>query len=778
MTVFFHCRSMPTPPEQVKLYGIRHHGPGSARALCEALVAEPPDLLLVEGPPEVEPLLGTFADSRVELPVALVHYVTDTPDRSVHSPYAVFSPEWQAINFALQRRIPIRMIDLPLRHQLAMGEVEGEDQPAVIRRDPLAGLAAAAGFEDPELWWEHLVEQRPPDITIFAALRETMRLLRAGTGGPLSPLEERREAWMRREIRLAAGGGTRIAVVCGAWHLPVLDPTDPGLPDELSDERLLSALPSVDVRSFWVPWSDRRLARSSGYEAGLSAPGWALHLWESEGRDRTTEWLTRSAALLRAHGHEVPSAAVIETARLATSLAAIRGLTRPGLAELSESTVATLCGGDDERFELIRHHLLIGGRVGRVPADAATPPLLEDWQRQCRALRLEPQASANVINLDLRQPLDLRRSRFLHQLDLLEIGWGRRMEAARTASFRESWSLDWSPRVALELNQAGMNGPTVETAVIGLVTRRLARLPEMGMRPVEITELIDLFGRTLLAGIGGARVEGSAGRVDRLIAAQLDRLTVDQADLRTLMMAFPSLVYLERYGNVHQFDPTTVATIVDRLVNRISIGITSLSWTTSREDSGEPLSLLEEVDRAMSIVGRTDRATIWPASLRRLFRKRDTPGSVAGVAGLLLWQAGELTSEELARAIERAFSPSVPAAEAAAWIEGLVRPSSPIIAHDHQLLRLIDGWLVSLDERRFIGVLPLLRRTFARLPITDRHRLGVSIAGADRAESADLEPTAIATCGLGIDPDRAELPIPILTRLLGLALTGKGRTDR
>jgi hypothetical protein len=42
--------------------------------------------------------------------------------------------------------------------------------------------------------------------------------------------------------------------------------------------------------------------------------------------DRTTEWLTRSAALLRAHGHEVPSAAVIETARLATSL---RGYPRP-----------------------------------------------------------------------------------------------------------------------------------------------------------------------------------------------------------------------------------------------------------------------------------------------------------------------------------------------------------------------------------------------------------------------------------------------------------------
>ena len=45
------------------IFGIRHHGPGSAWSLREALEALEPDCLLVEGPPdarEVLPLLAHF----------------------------------------------------------------------------------------------------------------------------------------------------------------------------------------------------------------------------------------------------------------------------------------------------------------------------------------------------------------------------------------------------------------------------------------------------------------------------------------------------------------------------------------------------------------------------------------------------------------------------------------------------------------------------------------------------------------------------------------------
>ena len=42
----------------VTVFGIRHHGPGSARSLLLALRESKPDAVLVEGPPDADGLLA------------------------------------------------------------------------------------------------------------------------------------------------------------------------------------------------------------------------------------------------------------------------------------------------------------------------------------------------------------------------------------------------------------------------------------------------------------------------------------------------------------------------------------------------------------------------------------------------------------------------------------------------------------------------------------------------------------------------------------------------
>jgi hypothetical protein len=44
---------------EVRIFGIRHHGPGSARRLLEALDAMGPSLVLVEGPSDASDLAPT-----------------------------------------------------------------------------------------------------------------------------------------------------------------------------------------------------------------------------------------------------------------------------------------------------------------------------------------------------------------------------------------------------------------------------------------------------------------------------------------------------------------------------------------------------------------------------------------------------------------------------------------------------------------------------------------------------------------------------------------------
>lgn len=74
------------------------------------------------------------------------------------------SPEWQAIRFSLQRHIPVRFMDLPQAHDLALRSSDksnlSDKTPEDISHDPLGWLGCAAGYGDEETWWNQMVEER------------------------------------------------------------------------------------------------------------------------------------------------------------------------------------------------------------------------------------------------------------------------------------------------------------------------------------------------------------------------------------------------------------------------------------------------------------------------------------------------------------------------------------------------------------------------------------------------------------------------------------------
>jgi hypothetical protein len=81
----------------VRVFGIRHHGPGSARSLLSALEDMGPDAVLVEGPPDAGDVLSLVARPEMKPPVALLVYPPEAPQDATYYPFAEFSPEWQAL---------------------------------------------------------------------------------------------------------------------------------------------------------------------------------------------------------------------------------------------------------------------------------------------------------------------------------------------------------------------------------------------------------------------------------------------------------------------------------------------------------------------------------------------------------------------------------------------------------------------------------------------------------------------------------------------------------
>ncbi|NJN77388.1 MAG: hypothetical protein HC803_02900 [Saprospiraceae bacterium] len=57
-----------------QIFGIRHHGPGSAKSLKKALEIYQPDVLLVEGPPDAEKAIKHIVEGDLKPPVAILTY--------------------------------------------------------------------------------------------------------------------------------------------------------------------------------------------------------------------------------------------------------------------------------------------------------------------------------------------------------------------------------------------------------------------------------------------------------------------------------------------------------------------------------------------------------------------------------------------------------------------------------------------------------------------------------------------------------------------------------
>lgn len=702
------------------VYGIRHHGPGSARSLRAALEAQHPGIVLIEGPPEADALVPLAADPEMVPPVALLAY---GEQRAAFWPFAVFSPEWQAIQYALGAGIPVRFCDLPAANQLAI-----RDAPA-DPRDPIGELAETAGYDDPERWWEDQVEHVPASDA-FAAIADAMTALRAGA----SEDDSIREAAMRRAIRAAGRDGYReIAVVCGAWHVPALTELGAAAPDD----RLLRGLPKLKLQLTWIPWTYGRLAFASGYGAGVTSPGWYHHLYTAPGQP-IERWLAKAAAVLRDQQVPASPAHVTESVRLANALAALRGRPLPGLDEVTEAARAVLCEGSDLLVNLIQRELVVGERLGSVPPDTPMVPLQRDLRDQQRSLRLRPEPLPRDLDLDLRKPTDLARSRLLHRLIIVDVSWGVPAEGRpNTGTFRESWQLTWRPELDLALIEASTWGVTVEAAAV-------AKLRYEAEKTDALADLATATERCLLADLPEA--------LPAVLAALRERAALD-ADVTHLMDALPPLARAARYGDVRGTDPAALAAVAADLLDRVCAGLGAALVSV---DSDAERRMCSRIDAVTSAAALLDERDGWLDTLGRL----RCPPLIGGRVTRLLLDASRLTSHDAGLRMSRALSAGALPAEAAAWTEGFLSGSGLLLVHDEPLLTLVDDWLAGLPDDGFTGVLPALRRTFGAFQPAERRAIGEKAARLGSGAGP-------AAGGLVIDERRAAGAVAAVEAILG-----------
>ncbi len=793
------------------IFGIRHHGPGSARSLRKALEKLQPDTILIEGPPDAESLLPLVASSQMQPPVALLIYLPDNPKESVYYPFAVFSPEWQAIQFGLSNNIPVRFMDLPLTHRMAItfgraslnaeeeargqgdGEMGGQGDKETRRQgeeskiqnpkskiqNSLGLLAEAAGYSDGERWWEQMVETRGDSVNLFTAILEAMTAVREEMPASENPIEAKREAYMRKTIRAAEKEGfERIAVVCGAWHAPALSQ----MPLAKEDTALLKGLPKTKVQATWIPWTYGRLSYSSGYGAGIESPGWYHHLWnwrmgeedgeigrwgdgENEGVKKINSypyppiplsphpsisitWMTRVARLLREQDLDASSAHVIEAVRLAESLAALRNRSLPGLPELNEATQTVMCFGSDLPMQLIFDKLIVGESLGKVPDETPMVPLQQDLQRQQKRLRMPADATEKMYDLDLRKENDLARSHLLHRLNLLDIPWGKFQQTrGKKGTFHEFWLVQWHPEFAVNLIEAGVWGNTIGDAANVKACSAADTTDELPM----LTGLLD---KVILSDLPDAVI---------YLMSRLQNAAALTSDVTHLMNALPPLANVMRYGNVRQTDTEMISHVVDGLVARICI---SLPGACASLDDDAAVAMYEnvvKVNNAIALLQNEEYTSSWRLVLSQIADNVNVHGLISGRCCRLLLDAEVLDAAEAARRMGLALSTANEPSQAGAWIEGFLKGSGLLLLHDDKLWQVLDNWVSTLSEEFFVASLPLLRRTFSTFSEPERRQMGERVK-----HGVDGNASEFTDDGSDINEENAVLVLPIVKQFLGV----------
>ncbi len=730
------------------LFGVRHLSPAAAFRLRRELDRARPELVLVEGPSDLNDQIKWLCHPDTQFPAAILAYTRQPPVRTVLWPFAVYSPEVQAILWAHEHGVPCRFMDLPSSVFLAFAEAaagragppeeDGEAEEAPTTESVYQRLETLTG-EDHDTFWERTFEQLGEEESFQTVNNTFGRQLRQASAHSRRDAAETvvREAYMKRVITQAAAGGIspeKIFCVCGSFHVAGLEENTPMTDQE---ER---ALPRADCSATLMPYSYYRLSSRSGYGAGNKAPAYFELLWDAlngEGlKNVALLYLTRLAAAHRRAGNLVSSAEVIEAARLADALAAMRGSRHPALADLRDASVTTMGHGSFSELAIAAADTEIGKTIGLLPQGVARTSVQEDFYRQLKALRLEKFRTPELqrLDLDLREKLnvkseeaalgDLRRSFFLHRLRVLGVRFAALLPSRQDgASWGEYWELRWTPEVEIQVVESALLGDTVEGAAA-------FALKERADNSSSIAQAAAIFQDAFLCGMPAAASHA---------LSVLQGLSVDSAAISEVADTASRLSLVVRYGGLRRFDPAPVVPLIQQLYLRACL---TLAGACVCDAKAAP-----DVTRAMDLLNALQLShdfleeARWLSLLADISDRDDLNTRCSGFAMAILLERGRADEELLSREVARRLSPGVPADLGAGWFEGLAGKNRYALIARLSLWRQLDQYLSGLDDETFRRALVFLRRAFADFSPGEKNDIAENLGelwGLDARQAAEV----------------------------------------
>ncbi len=759
--------------EDLYWFPVRHHSPAVARHVDRAIRQRRPKVVFLEGPAEAQQLIPFLIDKATRPPIAIFSSYRDddntlglagvcSPSAEIPArfacwyPLVAYSPEYTAIMTAHAIGSEVVFIDLPHQAMIKSRQQREDDAAKLVKTPPdhqpaaaeppepstqptssddnlLASsgfyqrLAVVAGYKSWDEAWDSMFENSESDLESFrrelatfcAAARATSDPDRVRTDGTLER-ERHFLKTIRETLEARSIPASEAMVVCGGFHL-FLDRNDSTPPP---------ALPAGTVYCTVMPYSYFRISELSGYGAGNRAPQFYQTSWELTESGRSEDLVAEHSIdvlkRVRRSGHHASSADAVAIHQHAHMLAGLRGRRTPILDDIQDAIITCCCKGNpnDEGLPLRKaiDEANIGTRIGKVTSRLGHLPIVNDFFSQLSDLELgETVGHERLVKMDLdkRQPLDDRRSIFLHRLRFLEVPFATLTEtqSADLASgllFRERWAMKWNPKVEPHLIEQTLLGESIEAAVFSRLREQLATTSQQAgatCRALRQATDMDLPNLILeLQATCGAAIDGDPRFV-------------------SLAEAVGHLMVLDRYAVYRNLSRDQIHELTLRSYDRACFALPDVACAPP-EQHEEIVSGLRSLAELLLKGRREDLdRTVFSSHVQTAARESTVPFLRGAFLGMLA-EMRDITGEQLAQEIS-AFALTTPErmVDAGDFLDGVISVSTTsIILGADLLVGAIDELLRAAEWDVFLTMLPRIRAAFERLHDRQVHSLAGVVA--------------------------------------------------
>lgn len=689
----------------MKTFGIRHFSPAGAYFVRKFLNENRPDVVLIEGPADFDFLMDDIVSKNLLPPFAIMAYTKEVPIETVLYPFAVYSPEYQAILWARENNKECHFFDLESNIMLGL-ESKNEDEIISDAPDKIHDKEKTLDF-DMESFWERVLEQSE-DMNAYksgsALFGESLR-----NEDEVSLRDIIRESFMKRKIKEIIDSGIdseKIVAITGAFHTSAIQSLDGAMTDKEYD-----SLKKKDSNITLMPYSYYRLSKRTGYGAGNTAPAYYELLWQGFIKNDKTyherKYLSLLAKYMREHGGIVSSAQVIEATMLSRSIANLRGGSIPTLVDLKDAGITCMGGGSFGEMAMGFAQSDIGTKIGVVPQESMKTSIQSDFLSRLKALKLEKykELVATPLQLDLRENLrvkskesaflDLNRSFFLYRLVTLGIDFAK-IERNRqdNATWAENWILQWTPEAEIQIVESVLKGDTIDEAVAFVLGERLNNA-------ISISEIADIIEAAFNCGIPKI-VEGAGRKLDEMAsgAVSIHEIAVTTSKLSDMIL----------FGDIRKLDRKPLEPIVKRLCIRAAL---ILAGESACDDMAAVI-LVEDIQSIHNVFVLHDflDKDLWFDKLMEVSNRDDLNTKISGLATAILLDTGKTDENTLRIEVARRLSAGMPAELGANWFAGLSIRNHYALIGRLTLWESLSEYMDSLDEEEFRRSLVFLRRAF------------------------------------------------------------------